>query len=240
MGGALPIELWRHIISGFACRTQNRCTQNFRGWMPRYCVFRLPSQRKHSRQDSNLQHAVLETAALPLLSYRSIKRRPWTRTTREYFTRDMHHTALRRPYSIEKAPGLRPWGWIDAHPAGKWINQLRISDSAVNGTQGKKKENAKGLKGGISRWVIGPCVRLLRVQLPALWGEITESNRAEREASNLPLTPKAAHLWVEPFRNLAHRSSPRNVGGGKTCTYGQHRKSRKRFGDCVEAPRSKR
>lgn len=183
MGGALPIELWRHIISGFACRTQNRCIRNFRGWMPRYRVFRLPSQRKHSRQDSNLQHAVLETAALPLLSYRSIKRRPWTRTTREYFTRDMHHTAFRRPYSIEKAPGLRPRGWIDAHPAGKWINQLRISDSAVKGTQGKKKENAKGLKGGISRWVIGPCVRLLRVQLPALRCETEDLHLVGRTQS---------------------------------------------------------
>ena len=75
MGGALPIELLRHISSTRAFSLTDRrktvgaaASGTFAARCP--AIARPPHRaRKHSRQGSNLQHAVLETAALPILSY---------------------------------------------------------------------------------------------------------------------------------------------------------------------------
>lgn len=76
---------------------QSLCVQNFRGWTPRYSLHAVPRSCKvwHSRQDSNLQHAVLETAALPLelLEY---KKPPLESNQPCLLTRAAHQIALRR------------------------------------------------------------------------------------------------------------------------------------------------
>ena len=72
MGGALPIELWRHISSTRAFSALDRrqtvgaaASGTFAAGCP--AIARPPHRaRKHSRQGSNLQPSVLETAALPL------------------------------------------------------------------------------------------------------------------------------------------------------------------------------
>lgn len=97
MGGALPIELWRHIISSFACRTQSRCIWNFRGRMLRY--LRRPLTGYAVGIPGRAQTCSLRfwRPLLHHLSYGNIKRRPWNRTSRVY-TRTALHIALRRPY----------------------------------------------------------------------------------------------------------------------------------------------
>ena len=74
----------------------------------------LHRARKHSRQGSNLQHAVLETAALPL-ELPEYKSRPWNRTSR--VTRAALQTALRR--HIKTAPVRRRGCWLAHILSGK-------------------------------------------------------------------------------------------------------------------------
>ena len=118
MGGALPIELWRHIISSFACRTQSRCIRNSRGRMPRYSLHAVPRSCKvwHSRQGSNLQPAVLETAALPL-ELPEYKSRPWNRTSRVYT--HAPRSKLRSGGHIKTAPVRRRGCWLAHILSGK-------------------------------------------------------------------------------------------------------------------------
>lgn len=97
MGGALPIELWRHIISSFACRTQSRCTRNFRGQMPRYLRSPLTGYANGIPGRDRACSLWFWRPALYQLSYGNIKSRPWNRTSRVY-TRTALHIALRRPY----------------------------------------------------------------------------------------------------------------------------------------------
>lgn len=66
--------------------------------------------RKHSRQGSNLQHAVLETVALPILNYGNIKSRPWNRTSRVYT--HAPRSKLRSGGHIKTAPVLRRGCWL--------------------------------------------------------------------------------------------------------------------------------
>lgn len=72
--------------------------------------------RKHSRQGSNLQHAVLETAALPL-ELPEYKSRPWNRTSRVYT--HAPRSKLRSGGHIKTAPVLRRGCWLAHILSGK-------------------------------------------------------------------------------------------------------------------------
>lgn len=169
----------------------NRCIWNFRGQMPRYCVFRLPSQRKHSRQDSNLQPAVLETAALPL-ELPEYKSRPWNRTSRVYThaprskLRSGGQMALKKP----RVCGL---GALLTHIRRARNGALRIPALLLwkNACDiEKKKPERMYCRWGDEPHASGGC----GYSCPALWSETAESNRAERKASNLPTALKVAQL----------------------------------------------
>ena len=98
MGGALPIELWRHIISSFACRTQSRCIRNFRGQMPRY--LRSPLTGYAAGIPGRAQTCSLRFWR-PLfhhLNYGNIKTPPLESNQPCLHTRTALHIALRRPY----------------------------------------------------------------------------------------------------------------------------------------------
>ena len=126
--------------------------------------------RKHSRQGSNLQHAVLETAALPL-ELPEYKSRPWNRTSRVY-TRSALQTALRR--HIKTAPVRRRGCWLAHILSGK----LHLGkDSKAFSWHGRLHVRPCGLS--------SPC---------AIWCETVDSNHAEREVRALPQTLRAAAL----------------------------------------------
>ena len=72
--------------------------------------------RKHSRQGSNLQHAVLETAALPL-ELPEYKSRPWNRTSRVYT--HAPRSKLRSGGHIKTAPVIRRGCWLAHILSGK-------------------------------------------------------------------------------------------------------------------------
>ena len=72
--------------------------------------------RKHSRQGSNLQHAVLETNALPI-ELREYKNRPWNRTSRVYT--HAPRSKLRSGGHIKTAPVLRRGCWLAHILSGK-------------------------------------------------------------------------------------------------------------------------
>lgn len=91
------------------------CIWNFRGRMPRYCAARSRA-RKHSRQGSNLQHAVLETAALPL-ELPEYKSRPWNQTSRVYT--HAPRSKLRSGGHIKTAPVRRRGCWLAHILSGK-------------------------------------------------------------------------------------------------------------------------
>lgn len=125
----------------------------------------------HSRQGSNLQHAVLETAALPL-ELPEYKSRPWNRTSRVYT--HAPRSKLRSGGHIKTAPVCRRGCWLAHILSGK----LHLGkDSKAFSWHGRLHVRPCGLS--------GPC---------AIWSEIAESNRAERKASNLPDALKVAQL----------------------------------------------
>ena len=72
--------------------------------------------RKHSRQGSNLQHAVLETAALPL-ELPEYKSRPWNRTSHVYT--HAPRSTLRSGGHIKTAPVRRRGCWLAHILSGK-------------------------------------------------------------------------------------------------------------------------
>lgn len=93
------------------------CIRNFRGQMPRYCAPPLIGHAKwHSRQESNLQPAVLETAA-PSLELREYKNRPWNRTSRVYT--HAPRSKLRSGGHIKTAPVRRRGCWLAHILSGK-------------------------------------------------------------------------------------------------------------------------
>ena len=115
MGGALPIELWRHISS-----TRAFSLDNVNGWVllhpelsrPDAPLLRGPligHAKCHSRQGSNLHPAVLETAA-PSLELREHKNRPWNRTSRVYT--HAPRSKLRSGGHIKTAPVRRRGCWL--------------------------------------------------------------------------------------------------------------------------------
>ena len=127
--------------------------------------------RKHSRQGSNLQHAVLETAALPL-ELPEYKSRPWNRTSRVYT--HAPRSKLRSGGHIKTAPVCRRGCWFAHILSGK----LHLGkDSKAFSRHGRLHVRPFGLS--------SPC---------AIWCEIAGSNRAERKASNLPDALKVAQL----------------------------------------------
>lgn len=160
------IQFVEHASNGGRC-----CIWNFCGQMPRYCAARSRA-RKHSRQGSNLHPLVLETSALPILSYGNIKSRPWNRTSRVYA--HAPRSKLRSGGHIKTAPVLRRGCWLAHILSGK----LHLGkDSKAFSRHGRLHVRPCGLS--------GPC---------AIWSEIAESNRAERKASNLPDALKVAQL----------------------------------------------
>lgn len=92
------------------------CIRNFRGRMPRYCVAPSRVRYWHSRQGSNLQHAVLETAALPL-ELPEYKSRPWNRTSR--VCTHAPRSKLRSGGHIKTAPVHRRGCWLAHILSGK-------------------------------------------------------------------------------------------------------------------------
>lgn len=94
------------------------CIWNFRGRMPRYSLHAVPRSCKvwHSRQDSNLQHAVLETAAPPL-ELPEYKTPPLELNQPCLHTRAALQTALRR--HIKTAPVRRRGCWLAHILSGK-------------------------------------------------------------------------------------------------------------------------
>ena len=107
------IQFVGHASNGGRC-----CIRNFRGRMPRYSLHAVPRSYKvwHSRQDSNLQHAVLETAALPL-ELPEYKSRPWNRTSRVYT--HAPRSKLRSGGHIKTAPVRHRGCWLAHIPSGK-------------------------------------------------------------------------------------------------------------------------
>ena len=172
MGGALPIELWRHIISSFACRTQSRCIRNFLGQMPRY--LRSPITGYAAGIPGRAQTCSLRfwRPLLHHLSYGNIKSRPWNRTSRVY-TRTALHIALRRPY--KNSSGSPPGLLVGAHPVGKPTHTLRDSKLSLVAREVKRA----------ALWGMSPC---------AIWCETVDSNHVEREAITLPHSPRTAVL----------------------------------------------
>ena len=94
------------------------CIRNFRGQMPRYSLHAVHRSCKvwHSRQGSNLQPSVLETAALPL-ELPEYKSRPWNRTSRVYT--HAPRSKLRSGGHIKTAPVRRRGCWLAHILSGK-------------------------------------------------------------------------------------------------------------------------
>ena len=97
--------------------------------------------RKHSRQDSNLQHAVLETAALPL-ELPEYKSRLWNRTSRVYT--HAPRSKLRSGGHIKTAPVRRRGCWLAHILSGKlhlgkdskafsWHGRLHVRPFGLSG-----------------------------------------------------------------------------------------------------------
>ena len=142
------IQFVGHASNGGRC-----CIRNFRGRMPRYCAARSRA-RKHSRQGSNLQHAVLETAALPL-ELPEYKTPPLESNQPCLHTRAALQTALRR--HIKTAPVRRRGCWLAHILSGK----LHLGkDSKAFSWHGRLHVRPCGLS--------SPC---------AIWSDTAESNR---------------------------------------------------------------
>ena len=138
---------------GHASNSGRCCIRNFRGRMLRYCAARSRA-RKHSRQGSNLQHAVLETAALPL-ELPEYKSRPWNRTSRVHT--HAPRSKLRSGGHIKTAPVRRRGCWLAHILSGK----LHLGkDSKAFSRHGRLHVRPCGLS--------SPC---------AIWCDTTESNR---------------------------------------------------------------
>ena len=75
------------------------------------------ARRWHSRQGPSLHPLVLETSALPILSYGNIKSRPWNRTSRVYA--HAPRSKLRSGGHIKTAPVLRRGCWLAHILSGK-------------------------------------------------------------------------------------------------------------------------
>ena len=169
--------------------------------------------RKHSRQGSNLQHAVLETAALPL-ELPEYKRRPRKRTSRVYT--HAPRSKLRTDGHIKPAPVRHRGCWLAHILSGK----LHLGkDSKAFSWHGRLHVRPCGLS--------SPC---------AIWCETVDSNHAEREVRALPPdTQSRRPEWSRA--KISHRSSPRYVKSeqspvpasrkGEKCQEGT------RFGGCV-------
>ena len=125
----------------------------------------------HSRQESNLQPAVLETAA-PSLELREYKNRPWNPTSRVYT--HAPRSKLRSGGHIKTAPVRRRGCWLAHILSGK----LHLDkDSKAFSWHGRLHARPCGLS--------SPC---------ALWCETVDSNHAEGEVRTLPQTLRAAAL----------------------------------------------
>ena len=126
MGGALPIELWRHISSARAFSALDRrqtvgaaASGTFAARCPAIPMLLRPPHEHpvwHSRQGSNLHPAVLETAA-PSLELREYKNRPWNRTSRVYT--HAPRSTLRSGGHIKTAPVRRRGCWLAHILSGK-------------------------------------------------------------------------------------------------------------------------
>ena len=121
----------------------------------------------HSRQGSNLQPAVLETAA-PSLELREYKNRPWNRTSRVYT--HAPRSKLRSGGHIKTAP-VRRRGCLLAHILPGKLHLGK--DSKAFSRHGRLHVRPCGLS--------SPC---------ALWCETVDSNHAEGEVRALPQTLK--------------------------------------------------
>lgn len=158
-------------------------------------IARLPHRaRKHSQQDSNLQHAVLETAALPI-ELREYKKPPLESNQPCLHTRAALQTALRR--HIKTAPVFRRGCWLAHILSGK----LHLGkDSKAFSWHGRLHVRPCGLS--------SPC---------AIRCETVDSNHAEREVRALPQTLRAAAMngAVPKFRIEAARNVKRAKPG--TC-----------------------
>ena len=111
----------------------------------------------HSRQGSNLQPAVLETA-VPSLELREYKKPPLESNQPCLHTRAALQTALRRPYKT--APVLRQGCCLTHIPSGSLLTPSGIQSSLV----------AREVKRA-ALWGMSPC---------AIRCEVTESNRSTK------------------------------------------------------------
>lgn len=160
MGCALPVELWRHISSARAFSSLDSrqtvgaaASGTFAAGCP--AIARPPHRaRKHSRQGSNLQHAVLETTALPL-ELPEYKSRLWNRTSRVYT--HAPRSKLRSGGHIKTAPVRRRGCWLAHILSGK----LHLGkDSKAFSRHERLHVRPCGLS--------SPC---------AIWSDTAESNR---------------------------------------------------------------
>lgn len=96
----------------------------------------------HSRQGPSLQPLVLETSALPILSYGNIKSRPWNRTSRVYT--HAPRSKLRSGGHIKTAPVRRRGCWLAHILSGKlhlgkdskafsWHGRLHVRPCGLSG-----------------------------------------------------------------------------------------------------------
>ena len=152
MGGALPIELWRHIISSFACRTQSRCIWNFRGQMLRYAMHQRPFACALFGIPGRDRACSLWfwRPALYQLSYGNIKSRPWNRTSRVYT--HAPRSKLRSGGHIKTTPVRRRGCWLAHILSGK----LHLGkDSKAFSLHGRLHVRPCGLPSACAIWCSG-------------------------------------------------------------------------------------
>ena len=99
--------------------------------------------RKHSRQDSNLQHAVLETDALPL-ELPEYKSRPWNRTSRVYT--HAPRSKLRSGGHIKTAPVRRRGCWL-AHILSGNVKRAKPSTCKQKRRKMPRRDTFRRLRG---------------------------------------------------------------------------------------------
>lgn len=154
--------------------------------MPRYCAARSRA-RKHSRQGSNLQHAVLETAALPL-ELPEYKSRPRNRTSRVYT--HAPRSKLRSGGHIKTAPVRRRGCWLAHILSGK----LHLGkDSKAFSWHGRLHVRPCGLSSPCAIWC--EAADLHRTGLSLNRCDASHRSSAKREES------KAQYLQTEKEEN---------------------------------------
>ena len=179
MGGALPIELWRHISSARAFSALDRrqtvgaaASGTFAAGCP--AIAWPPHRARKMAFPAGLEPAAFGFGDQRSTDFelREYKSRPWNRTSRAYT--HAPRSKLRSGGHIKTAPVRRRGCWLAHILSGK----LHLGkDSKAFSWHGRLHVRPCGLS--------SPC---------AIWCETVDSNHAERKVRTLPQTLRAAAL----------------------------------------------